>query len=204
MTGAAPPHGRPFTLGLEHMPGLHALPRVERRARERPLVERILVQHLPHRTAPLPLLSWASSGRPRLGAPSGALDVSLSHDEDYCLCVVGPYPQGCDLAPIQVRTREEWTALLGESRRAPFETLLEAGEPTDAAGTRLWAAGEAIQKAVQAPRYFVQGASSREEAVTFDVRVEQRLFQVLTLRVSLTCPPSRVVAVVLSRGHGSG
>ena len=41
------------------------------------------------------------SGKPIFdGEGTDYLNLSITHDDDYCLCVIGPGNQGCDLEPI--------------------------------------------------------------------------------------------------------
>jgi acyl-CoA thioesterase FadM len=129
------------------------------------------------------------------GAPNGDVQVSLSHDDRACLAVAGSGPQGCDIAPVTPRPREQWTALVG-SARAPLLDRLVAGPDAgslDRAGTRLWAAAEALRKAADADPGELAIARRQDESVLFRAGD----LAVLTFPLELTRGPERIVAVVV-------
>jgi acyl-CoA thioesterase FadM len=140
-------------------------------------------------------IDWLESGRPTLkGAQAGGLGVSLSHDDRLCIGVAGSGPQGCDIAPVTTRSREEWRALLGEAREALLEPLLAAGDPLDRAGTRIWAAAEALGKA-NGVRTVAPTLGPRDgDSVLFG----DGELSVLTFPLKLTRGPERIIAVVVT------
>lgn len=126
------------------------------------------------------------------GAPNGDVQVSLSHDDRACLAVAGSGPQGCDIAPVTPRAREQWVKLVGHERERLLERL-DAGS-LDRAGTRIWAAVEALRKAAD-------GADPGDLVVERQDG-ESVLFRagdlaVLTFPLELTRGPERIVAVVV-------
>src|SRR6185436_11242646 len=98
-------------------------------------------------------------------AGEDAVDLSVSHDDSYCLCAVGAAPQGCDLAPVTARSDEEWRALLGDHRAAIRAALEARGDARDRAGTRTWAAVEAARKAIGGDEIALSVAESDGDAV---------------------------------------
>jgi enediyne polyketide synthase len=97
-------------------------------------------------------VTWEASGRPRLLDPAAPRsELSLSHDGDLGLAVVGTGPQGCDLQAVAPRSRGDWEALLGRGRTALLDALIARGDTLDQAGTRVWAVVEAAIKALGAP-----------------------------------------------------
>ena len=125
------------SMKLAHLPGLHALPRPERRRLEQPIIEKALrgLPGMPEETAGTFAIDWLPSGKPRFEkAPLPNLDLSLAHDDHTCLCVVGTGPQGCDLTPLVTRSEEDWRALLSDSRMSLLNELVRGGDTLDHAG----------------------------------------------------------------------
>lgn len=86
-------------------------------------------------------------GKPEVpGGPA----VSLAHAGDLVLAVAGEDPEGplgCDLEPVEERSDETWTGLLGS--RMPLVGQIAERLDCDrhAAATRVWAAVECLKKA---------------------------------------------------------
>lgn len=134
---------QPLRASLWSAPGLHGLPRSRRRERERPLVD--AAWKAVHGDAAGVHLGWRSDGQPVL--EDSAWGVSISHDDAQCLIAFNEEgAAGCDLAPVTSRPREDWLALLGPRTGRVLEEWIQAGEELDTAGTRLWAAREALVK----------------------------------------------------------
>jgi len=189
-----------FALGFA--PHLQSLSRPERREREEPLVAAALSAYL-GRDADSALdvaIAALPSGKPQLtGADAEGCEVSLSHCDRYCLCAVGPLPQGCDIEAVTPRSAEDWVALLGKERQATLERAMAGGDNRDRAGTRIWSALEAVRKACNgsAPTFAVGARAG--DAVLLDAETESGSYQVLTVPVALSRPPERMVAIVLDR-----
>ncbi|HEV2999319.1 MAG TPA: SDR family NAD(P)-dependent oxidoreductase, partial [Solirubrobacteraceae bacterium] len=84
-------------------------------------------------------------GRPET---SGAPAVSTAHANGLTLAVAGAGPVACDIEPAIARPREVWQDLLGASRLALSDTIAaDREEELATAATRVWAAGECLQKA---------------------------------------------------------
>jgi enediyne polyketide synthase len=129
------------------------------------------------------------------GERNGDVQLSLSHDDRACLAVAGSGPQGCDIAAVSPRSREQWLALLGSAREPLLERLL-AGPDTgslDRAGTRIWAAVEALRKAAEADPGELAVDRQQDESVLF----RGGDLAVLTFPLDLTRGPERIVAVVV-------
>ncbi len=127
-------------------------------------------------------------------APNGDVQVSLSHDDRACLAVAGGGPQGCDIAPVSPRTREEWRGLLGSAREPLLDRLLGV-DSLDRAGTRIWAAVEALRKAAEVDPGELAMDRQQDETVLF----RGGDLAVLTFPLDLTRGPERIVAVVVER-----
>lgn len=188
-------------LAVAHLPGLHGQRRPVRRERELPVVGRALRARLGlGENDPCPFrVRWLPSGKPEFsGVPAEGLGLSITHDDTYCLCVVGAEPQGCDLVPVAARTPDHWRALLFEARVPLLDALVAGGDPLDRAGSRVWAALEAARKATQAADIELSVAGQRGEAVTFTATGGPRPVTITTFPVRLTFGPERVIAVTLA------
>lgn len=143
-------------------------------------------------------IKWLNSGKPVLeGLEEKAVNVSLSHDDRFCLCVAGYGSQGCDIAPITHRTQQEWTALLSYARSPLMQQLLAVNDSLDQAGTRIWAAVEALRKATNALNIDLAIAQTEGDCVLFQETVSGSQFKVLTFPIALTRGPERMVALVV-------
>jgi acyl-CoA thioesterase FadM len=136
-------------------------------------------------------------------AENGEIQVSLSHDDRACLAVAGSGPQGCDIAPVTMRTRDEWDRLLGRARAPLLERLLQGADAgsLDRAGTRLWAAGEALTKATDTSAVALEIERENGDTVLFRDSTAGHELSVLTFPVQLARGPDRVVAVVVQPGE---
>jgi acyl-CoA thioesterase FadM len=145
-------------------------------------------------------INWLDSGKPVLeGLEKELVDVSLSHDDRVCLCVAGIGPQGCDIAPVTHRLREDWTALLSNAREPLMQQLLEkTSDSVDQAGTRIWAAVEAVRKATNAQRIDLEIDRYEGDSTLFRGMTADNQTYVLTFPLTLTRGPQRIVAVVVS------
>lgn len=183
------------------IPNLQGKNREQRRQQQRPIVDRALQRQLA-----LPLkedltfeIETLPSGKPVFsGAIAAELDLSLSHDLSYCLCVVGSTPQGCDIEPITHRTTDEWNALFSISHHSVIEELVRGGEPRDRAATRIWSALEAVRKAFNGsdPEFLIERQQSN--AVLLRTQKLPSTYLVLTLPIELTRGLERMVALIVS------
>lgn len=136
-------------------------------------------------------IEWLPSGKPVVKGANG-LGVSLAHDDWAALAVAGEGSQGCDLAPVEPRTRERWVALLGAGKEPLLDELVAGGDGLDVAGTRLWAAAEAARKA--------DGGGTElaiERRGGDAVLLSSGALRVLTFPLTLPGSPERVVALVV-------
>ncbi|MBM3891832.1 MAG: hypothetical protein FJ388_22175, partial [Verrucomicrobia bacterium] len=181
-------------VSLAYLSGLHALPRDERHEREIPLIRNTVARVLKDATSPRP--AWLESGKPVLeGMDENSVGISLSHDDRLCLCAAGGGPQGCDIAPVSPRSREDWLALIGASREKLLQQIVDGGDSLDRAGTRLWAALEAAHKAAGTADLELAVAKHTQDNVLFEATAGG--FRVLTFPVTLTRGPERILAVVV-------
>jgi enediyne polyketide synthase len=175
----------------------HSLPRPVRHLQLRPIFDRAMRARF--QTDQTAILNWSSTGKPYIeNTAATGLDVSIAHDDTTCLCVVGGGPVGCDWLPIQTRSREDWRGLLSDARMPLLDALVEAGDSTDVAGSRIWCAIEAVRKATQAGDVELTLARRRQDVVFLRAVNLPAMPLVFTQPAQLTCPPPRMIALVVA------
>jgi acyl transferase domain-containing protein/NAD(P)-dependent dehydrogenase (short-subunit alcohol dehydrogenase family)/acyl-CoA thioesterase FadM len=180
------------------LPGIHDKTKPDRHQAEGQVLERAVsaaADRYGVGASPL-AVRWQEDGKPVVAdvAPS-VLDLSLTHEDRTCLCVCGPGPVGCDLAAVTARDPDAWNGLLGDHRRDLPGRLVDQGELLDSAGTRVWAAAEAMAKAGGHPDEALTIVSRKGDAVLFAGGASVK---VLTLPVRLTWGPPLILAVTVS------
>lgn len=184
-------------IALGYAPNLRLLSKKQRRSQEQAIVARALKTKLGTEDIDFQLTSL-TSGKPTLvGTKTAGLDLSLSHCDRYCLCVIEENPQGCDIEAITSRSVEDWIALLGCQRSALLEELVKQGDTYEQAGTRIWSSVEAIRKAFNNcdPEFSIIKISGR--VVILKTLTTAGEYWVVSVPVKLTRPPERMIAVVL-------
>lgn len=182
------------TVGLECINGFADLPIAERHVYERALAARALDLVAPGR-AHSSMLEWLSTGRPRLDGDT-YLDISFSHEGWYCLCALGPDAQGCDIAAISHRSPVHWHSLIGAARE-PLVTALSKEDPLDVAGTRIWAALEAVRKALGGEEEELTVVKRVAGSVLFRARAQDRHVFVLTVPMRFSHGPQSIIALTV-------
>ena len=188
-------------IALANLPGLHLLPKEERHQRELPLLQKaaaLVLKDSEYDTDKVQF-KWNESGKPVLESVDGSVDVSLSHDDQVCVCVVGHGPQGCDIEPVVQRSLSEWTGLLSNVHKPILKQLMDSTDPLDRAGTRIWAAVEALRKAVNAAEISLEIDLCNANAVLFNGIVDNHRLKVLTFPLKLTRGSERMIACVVKR-----
>lgn len=143
-------------------------------------------------------IKWLDSGKPVLeGLEGKAVEVSLSHDDYVCLCVAGHGPQGCDIAPVIHRLREDWTALLSAKREPLMRQLLVGNDSVDRAGTRIWVAVEALRKATNVKDIDLVIDRQEEDTVLFYGTAGRIQLYILTFPLTLMRGVERMVSFVV-------
>ena len=192
-------------VALAYLPGMHELDARERRRRELAGLRGGRHEARGPRKGGVVAtqsveIEWLESGKPVVKGDESA-DVSLSHDDRAVLATAGDGPQGCDLAQVTHRPREQWVALLGSSREQLLDRLLPiAGGPDllERAGTRDMgrARGGAQGRRRGRPRARAQRVDG-DSVVFRGGAAGAEPVRVLTFPVLLTRRPERVVAVVV-------
>jgi len=187
-------------VSLAYLPGIHALSPAERHERELPLFHRTISQLLDNDDNLVSKLQikWTESGKPVVdGLEEQEVEVSLSHDERVCICVAGRELQGCDIEPVTHRTRQDWTALLSDSRELLMQQLLDTKSSVAHAGTRIWTAVEALRKATEAKSINLVIDRIEGDSVLFLDTASNNQLKVLTFPVRLTRGLEKMVALVV-------
>ncbi|GAB1542179.1 hypothetical protein NUACC21_48530 [Scytonema sp. NUACC21] len=187
-------------VSLTYVPGIHALSPTERHERELPLFHKTISQLLRSDANLIAKIQmkWTESGKPVVdGLQEQGVEVSLSHDERVCICVAGRGAQGCDIEPVTHRTREDWTALLSNSRDVLMQQLLAAKSSVAHAGTRIWTAVEALRKATDAKPINLVIDRIEGDSVLFCDTASNGQLKVLTFPVRLTRGLEKMVALVV-------
>ena len=158
-------------------------------------------QHTTKQSKPELEIQWLDSGKPIVPGIKNndqPVEVSLSHDDRLCLCVAGLGFQGCDLAPVDNRELDNWLALLGNSRKSLLEKLTtQCCDSLDIAGTRIWAAIEAIRKATQLTNVELELDRQDTDSIIFRCPALETQLYVLTFPIKLTRGKSRIAALIV-------
>lgn len=146
-------------------------------------------------------INWLPSGKPVVeGLPKQKIDVSLTHDEQFCLYVSGYGSQGCDILPITHRSEKDWIALLSFKRENLLNELVSrTSDSFDIAGSRIWTAIEALRKAtnIQEVELFIE--SFEGDSVLFKgIAADKQLF-ILTFPITLSRSSQRMVAFIVKK-----
>ena len=186
-------------VALGYTPHLQGKSLEQRRSYEQPIITQALKQKL----------NWTSqeevdfqiktqaSGKPELsGSEVVGLNLSLSHCERYCLCVVDRTPQGCDIELVTHRTAEDWNALLSSTHSSIIDELVRRGDTRDIAGTRIWSSLEAIRKAFNGIKPQFSIVAHEGDGILLRTQTPESYF-VVTVPIKLTRLPERMIAIVV-------
>ncbi len=188
-------------IALGITPNVHQVTKEQRRQLEKPIVADALKTKLglsPAAEIEFELESL-TSGKPQLkGAETAGLELSLSHCDRYCLAVIDKTPQGCDIESIILRLTEDWQALLGNSQSEIIAELIQQGDSLDMAGTRIWSAGEAINKAFNDTDAQFSISNRDGDAVLLKCLTPTGKYYVVTFPIKLTRPLERIIAIAVS------
>jgi len=182
-----------------HVPGIHQSTKAERHKEELPLFQETCRRALKGSGYVIEnvRITWLESGKPRIeGAAAPGLDISLSHDQGTVLCVAGSGIQGCDIASITNRTREEWIVLFGKAKDPLFQKLINGIDSHDRAGTRIWGAMEAVHKATTSFEVDLAIEKQQADTILFRCDLSDKSLFILTFPVALTRGPERMIALV--------
>ncbi|BAZ44876.1 beta ketoacyl-acyl carrier protein synthase [Chondrocystis sp. NIES-4102] len=188
----------PNTVELAYLPKIGYKDKKQRRQLEKPLITAALAQHLQVPTAINYRLKTLANGKPQITVQDyPEIDLSLSHDQQYCLCTVGMGAQGCDIEIQSDRSATDWLALLSNKHSSIVEELITQGDDRNCAGTRIWSATEAVRKAFNGtnPKFSLVKHQGTTALLKAETEIGRHL--VLTLSLQFTRPSKRVVALVV-------
>ncbi len=178
-------------------PALHQLSRPERRKQIKPILEEAINDFISERNIGTQLnykIKWSPDGKPKIEANENLpLHLSISHDDRFCLASVAHSEVGCDIMLIDDKPSDDWMALLGPERGELFAQLVNHESPKYA-GSRLWAAQEALFKAANADRFELSLIKTAEKFVLFNGKSNGSEFQVVTFPAFFTLGQERMLA----------
>lgn len=146
-------------------------------------------------------IKWLDSGKPVLeGLESQEVEVSLSHDDRFCLCVTGRGPQGCDIVPVSHRSQEDWISLLsGDCQPLLNQLVATSSESINIAGTHIWAAREALRKAFDVKDISLSIDSEQGDTVLWQGKATGQQLYVMTFPISFPRGSQRMIAVIVNK-----
>jgi enediyne polyketide synthase len=184
---------------LRYIPGIHDMSREERRNLETPMLREIIF-HATGKQSDSYEIKWLESGEPVIvGLKEDETKVSLSHAERICLCIAGHGVQGCHIAPIIHRSRQEWQEIIGSYRDDILDGLINDHDTLDLAGTRIWAAMEVLQKVTGKNNTPLEIVYRDVDAVLFKGVTTDDSLLILAFPVDLTWGPERIIAMVAKK-----
>ena len=184
---------------VRRMPELHGMNKADRRKAEKPLLTQT-VHKLKLRSkgadSAAPAIGWSATGAP-ITLGDDHYRVSLSHDDDYCLCAANLLMSGCDIQPVTERSRVQWESLLGTHNVPLLDCLIAEGDCLHTAGTRIWSAVEAVQKSIGVAAPIPLAIQQSEDGVIALVSDQMDTNSVLVTKpIHLHRGPKRMLAVV--------
>jgi acyl-CoA thioesterase FadM len=189
---------------IDYLPGIHLETKKKRCELESPLIKATLAGAYRRWNLSSTKVIWQKSGKPVvIGTNGNTPDLSLSHDERLCLASAGPQAQGCDVAPVTSRSREEWSDLLGMNHAGLLDTLIQSSDNQDQAGTSVWAALEAARKALGVVPLRLELKERIDNGALFEAESGKGRATVLTQAVRLTWGPQKIIALVVGRLRGA-
>ncbi len=193
------PHAR-----IAFMAGLHSLPKKTRHQLELPHIIKTVREALESSSAAKEALEiyWNKFGKPvvREGKKLD-IEVSLSHDDRYCLITSGKGVQGCDIAEVTSRSRSQWIELLGKKSDPLLVSLLEHQDDLDIAGTRIWCCLEAVKKINNDSAGELKIDKVIDDAIVFTSSDINDRKIILTFPIRLTRGKERMFALAASKPH---
>lgn len=185
---------------ITNIPNLHELKIEERHKQLMPFVEHTLTDYFAAqgvKNKPNFKLTWLQSGKPYVKVNNHKLvQVSISHDERFCLTMAGIGDLGCDIMSLEEKSSDNWKELLGPNYHLLFEQLA-AQENKDYAGSKIWTAKEALYKALNSNDMALTLASSSNSATLFIGRVNGYNYRIITFPMWFTLGAERILAMVL-------
>lgn len=139
-----------------------------------------------------------SSGQQRVDVLTEAIGVSLSHDDEWVLCISAKGLQGCDLAFIVNRSSEQWRAMFPVQFTVLLQKLEQDGETVNQAGTRLWAALEAAMKAFDSREVLLEIDAGSNDKVIFRAFSHGHMLKILTFKSKMSNSVECIIAVTIS------
>ena len=143
-------------------------------------------------------LSWSAQGKPRFSNDELIdLSVSIAHDDDYCLCVIGSDKQGCDIEVVKYRSEEEWSGMLANSHMNIVYQLISRGYDLSTSATMLWSACETCIKAFGKPINAFEILRVNDRGIVMELNYEGLLMNIVVVQIHLSVGEKRVVSILV-------
>ncbi len=189
-----------IAVSIENCDDIARLSLQKRRELEEPMVSRALCQ-LKHTFFDTDIkieLARTSNGKPIIStALYRDIDVSISHDKDLCMVVVGTDAQGCDIEPVEKRSLQTWKDLLGSRRLHLLDKLLKIDSRLEYSATRIWVASEAAAKALGHWDFTLGIESVNDQRIVFEILGDALAHQVITTLFSWPGFEDRMLGLVV-------
>jgi enediyne polyketide synthase len=184
-----------------YFPGIHKLTRDQGHEYEIPLIYPVLKKALGNFYKQENYeIQWLDTGKPVIScSENSSIDISISHDDRLCLCVAGNEPQGCDIAPITQRSRQDWIISIGKENEILLDALLDESDSIDCAGTRIWSTKKAINKATGKIPSELEISKMDKSTVLFEAKTPGEQIFVLTFPINLTWGPERIFSLIVDK-----
>jgi len=138
-------------------------------------------------------IDWLPSGKPVLkGSYLEDIGISLSHNNNFLLCVAGLGDQGCDIEVITERSKEDWKSIIGKKYHEVLEQIVFVLRDWSLSGTAVWSTIEVLKK-INQESSDIKIDHIKEEAIVLKV-VKSENGYILITPLKLTNLKRRVVA----------
>ncbi len=194
-------HKKP-SISIGYTPGLQQHSKEQRHQMEIPFIEQAVSQSIENPVTDKLKIYWNDEGKPCLGNEQlTEHDISMSHDEDYCIALFGKGEQGCDIEIVKQRSREDWQGLLGNARMSLLDELVEQGDQVAIAGVRIWSAIEAVRKMNVANVKEVLLAQYKANEVVLEVISDNKMHHILSVPITLVVGDERVISTNITHNE---
>lgn len=175
----------------------HKVSKAERHQLEIPVIQKAAERFLsnPRKIQ----VQWLENGKPMIqGEYEKAISISLAHDDQLCLCVVGNENQGCDVYLPDNKLNPDWNGLLPTKVRGLFEKFLQNKMTPEDAGSVLWTVVETTKKVTQGNILDVQLKKQGMSGFLFEVKTETQNLFVLSFQLKLTVGQKRTFSMAVT------
>ncbi|UCH23035.1 MAG: polyketide synthase dehydratase domain-containing protein [Deltaproteobacteria bacterium] len=181
---------------VSYLANLHALPKNQRRKIELPLIEKVVQQWTRESDVNNSkfTVEWQQSGKPVVRLSDEPVEISLTHDNRYCIAVAGSWSLGSDIVPVKHRNRKQWLGLLGQIADTLIDDNLDENE-LNRLGAAIWAVKEVLHKVNVKKTISMKIEQKINNGILFLCETDQGKLKVLACWKIFTRGRDRVVAI---------